>query len=88
MLQLIIKGNASAARIHAAEHGIALISAINHPKFNEAICLAPDSAEDKARAWFLEPHEIDGGPGVGYPLGTLTWYGTTRAVPDQDMSEG
>lgn len=83
MLQLIIKGNAGAARIHAAEHGIALISAINHPRFNETIARADYSVEDKARAWFCETRGD-----APYPLGTLTWYGTTRAVPDQDMSEG
>ena len=48
-LQLIVKGNASEARVACAYNGITVQSATAHPRFNETIIRADDKFEHDAQ---------------------------------------
>ena len=76
-LQLIIKGNASEARVACAYNGITVQSATPHPRFNETIIRADDKFEHDAQKWFAASCRDDERKPA--PIGTLLWYGTVWA---------
>ena len=88
-LQLIVKGNASEARVACAYNGITVQSATGHPRFNETIIRADDiyytadqvwiDQEKLARDWFVASGAYDDRKPA--PIGTLLWYGTVGNGP-------
>ena len=52
-LQLIVKGNASEARVACDYNGITVQSATGHPRFNETIIRADDRFEHDVQKWFV-----------------------------------
>ena len=71
-LQLIVKGNASEARVACDYNGITVISAIGHPRVT--IIRADDKFEYDAQKWFVASGIYDDRKPA--PIGTLMWYGT------------
>ena len=73
-LQLIVKGNASEARVACDYNGITVQSATGYPRFNETIIRADDKFEHDAQKWFAASCRDDERKPA--PIGTLLWYGT------------
>ena len=73
-LQLIVKGNASEARVACDYNGITVQSATGHPRFNETTIRADDKFEHDAQKWFAASCRDDERKPA--PIGTLLWYGT------------
>ena len=71
-LQLIVKGNASEARVACDYNGITVQSAAGHPRFNETIIWCDDSFEHDAQMWFVASGTYDDRKPA--PIGTLLWY--------------
>ena len=71
-LQLIVKGNASEARVACDYNGITVISAIGHPRFNETTIRADDKFEHDAQMWFAASCRDDERKPA--PIGTLLWW--------------
>jgi len=77
ILQLIVKGNASEARVACDYNGIMVLSATGHPRFNETIIRADDRFVHVAQKWFVASFRDD--RRKPYPIGTLLWYGTLQS---------
>ena len=78
-LQLIVKGNATDARVACAYNGITVQSAIGHPRFNETLIRADDKFEHDAQMWFVASGIYDDRKPA--PVGTLLWYGSVYVAP-------
>ena len=74
ILQLIVKGNASEARVACDYNGITVQFATTHPRFNETIIRADDKFEHDAQKWFAASCRDDERKPA--PIGTLLWYGS------------
>ena len=78
-LQLIVKGNASEARVACAYNGNAVQSATPHPRFNETTIRADDKFEHDVQKWFVASGTYDDRKPA--PIGTLLWYGSVYVAP-------